>query len=1175
MKIMANNCDKSHKVVIKASAGTGKTYRLSLEYIYNLIVGVEYSTIVVMTFTKKATSEIKDRIFDFLYQIAYQRGDYKNLQKSLVDIFGLKEEIPIEKLKVIYSSMIKNKENVRIDTIDGFINKVFKKSIAPFLGINSYMTVDFFDDKFSHELFSRILGDKKLREGLVELSEKINKKKEINDFVNIINYLLDLESYFIMAKDVNHKQILDGVPTIDDLIKEFENILMYMREGYEQSTSKKTKPLEEMFVTKGKAVYTIYNNLIDEYENNVLNSVVNAKSIRDDKFINLLKGYEFSDILDKNSYLLNGRYNVVKDIKRDMGEKYDNFLNDIRNYFMDQEVIPFYDFLKKFASGIYEVAQQLKVDKKIFSHNDKLNYTYKKIFDQNLGFIDDTGNLTDEFFDVIGGEISVFMIDEFQDTSVIQWKILNLVLNKVEKFICVGDEKQSIYKWRGGEKNLFAKMGNIIGANEEELSISYRSYKEIIENVNTIYDGYSENWEYNSVGYRSDDDYQRGYFSYTLNNLKETNKNNEKSDENNNTNVGYNGKQVESQENFQEDEEDETKDTVETIGDLLLSGKIKNFGKTCIIARYNKEINRIVQVLNKKKIPYTVNSSASILTHKAVQPLYKLLKYVLFGHPIFLLEFLRSDLIGAENKHVKYILENYDEIEQYLSRTDTNKISENALNSEIDSIKRYNSSLSEVLYKILKVKQLFTNGGTKHFVSIAREIVNTFDVGKYYSTKSDTKNIFLFIKHMSNFSDLHEFISFLDENEYKLTQESSVDVNAVNLMTIHKSKGLEFDTVIYYKNNKSGKGGKESIKSIVEYDDNYSTVTDFLVYPTVYKKYLSPKYNRIIKENSFGDTIEEINADYVALTRAKKNLIIYLDYSQTTTNKKKDPSEKTISNLKDKLIEKYGDSNFYQLGNIVETPVVFDEIIVNNNDNTNENVGTAEVNDFLQYISQVKSQSKKNYGKGYVNDTESEKVLDDSSEDRNIKDKLDEHYQLQIKTVKKRRYSLLNNEVKRKIGLAVHYYLSHIKSGSETEKEIAKNALMSRYSNMIGEKVANNIIIKLNKYIEDNKNVFTNKFEIYTELVVFFKVDNEGNILDNSATQNYTIKKNIIDRLQINYSNKKITIYDYKTGYDDLKREMYNDQLRKYKKIIEKIVGDSGYEVKYMVLDLSEIVKEY
>ena len=61
---------ENRRTVLKASAGTGKTYRLSMEFIINLIKGIDYKDIVVMTFTKKATAEIKERIYDFLYQIA-------------------------------------------------------------------------------------------------------------------------------------------------------------------------------------------------------------------------------------------------------------------------------------------------------------------------------------------------------------------------------------------------------------------------------------------------------------------------------------------------------------------------------------------------------------------------------------------------------------------------------------------------------------------------------------------------------------------------------------------------------------------------------------------------------------------------------------------------------------------------------------------------------------------------------------------------------------------------------------------------------------------------------------------------------------------------------------------------------------------------------------------------
>ena len=114
------------KKILKASAGTGKTYRLSLEYIANLIKGISYKNIIVMTFTKKATAEIKDRIYDFLYQIAFEKYKFEELEKSLKEIYGFKsDEIDKDRLQNIYFEMIKNKEEIRIYTIDGFTNRIY------------------------------------------------------------------------------------------------------------------------------------------------------------------------------------------------------------------------------------------------------------------------------------------------------------------------------------------------------------------------------------------------------------------------------------------------------------------------------------------------------------------------------------------------------------------------------------------------------------------------------------------------------------------------------------------------------------------------------------------------------------------------------------------------------------------------------------------------------------------------------------------------------------------------------------------------------------------------------------------------------------------------------------------------------------------------------------------
>ena len=156
MKINNIN-EKQNKIILKASAGTGKTYRLSLEYIANLIKGVNYKNIVVMTFTKKATAEIKERIYDFLYQIAFEKYNWKELENSLKELYGFSDdEILKNNLQNMYFEMIKNKDEIRIYTIDGFTNRIFKNTIAPYFGVYSYETIDEEEDEFYNDILIKI-----------------------------------------------------------------------------------------------------------------------------------------------------------------------------------------------------------------------------------------------------------------------------------------------------------------------------------------------------------------------------------------------------------------------------------------------------------------------------------------------------------------------------------------------------------------------------------------------------------------------------------------------------------------------------------------------------------------------------------------------------------------------------------------------------------------------------------------------------------------------------------------------------------------------------------------------------------------------------------------------------------------------------------------------------------
>ena len=341
----------------------------------------------------------------------------------------------------------------------------------------------------------------------------------------------------------------------------------------------------------------------------------------------------------KNYY--NGKFIRKKELTETLQELQKNFLDKFSKYILKNKVYPFHNKLKEFCEFLYDLVRREKISSKKFTHDDISIYTYEFIFDKNLKFIKNN-KFTQDFFEIIGGNIDTIMVDEFQDTSILQWKILKLIMDCAKNVICVGDEKQSIYGWRDGEKELFENLDEIVdGSKVETLKKSYRSYKAVIENVNKIYCDYDEksNWNYEKVDYKSEDaEYQKGYFEFEINEL--------------------------------EDKKSPTEKRIfKNIIQMIENKEIKNLGKSCIIAGKNKYLSEIASELNAHNIPYTLKSNKSILEHSAVNPIYRLIKYFLYNNFQYLLEFLRSDLIGCLNSHVKYILENKNIIEIFMKNS--------------------------------------------------------------------------------------------------------------------------------------------------------------------------------------------------------------------------------------------------------------------------------------------------------------------------------------------------------------------------------------------------------------------------------------------------------------------------------------------------------------------------
>ena len=1092
MKINNGNDNKQNKIILKASAGTGKTYRLSLEYIANLIRGVNYKNIVVMTFTKKATAEIKERIYDFLYQIAFEKYDWIGLEDSLKELYGFSDsEILKENLQNVYFEMIKNKDEIRIYTIDGFTNRIFKNTIAPYFGIYNYETIDKEEDEFYNDILIKIIGNSYYFEKFKFILNEEKDRKNISIYVKIVKSLLDMQEKFLLAGD-NYKEanlILRNNKSSRSFVENFENIF----ENVKKIAEIKGKTTTEILSVKFTDIFKKFEEL------NQNNFDISAMQ---DKKIKLI--LEKSDDIFGTGNIWDGGKTRGKDVKElldEMKEEQDILREKVSNYIFNEEVLPTDRKIKELAKIIFDIAEQTKLSTKRFTHTDISTYTYKFIFDKELGFVKTDNNnsstVTEDFLELIGGQIDTIMIDEFQDTSILQWKILELLLSSAKNIICVGDEKQSIYNWRGGEKELFENLENLIGGNVQNLKKSYRSYKQIIENVNKIFTNYNENWKYANSLYRDDEEYQRGYFGYYFQERKSR---------------------------YNEDEEKPEKAYEEMIRNLK-ERKIHNFGKSCIICRGNRELSEITARLNEEKIPFTLEINSSILDYRAVKPLYKLIKFFVYHNFIYLLEFMRSDLIGCLNDHVKYLVENKELIEKYItkniklssknlkSKNSFEYFVENLENFEkkenlleyknIDFMERNGLSFSEILEKIKELYKLSINLNDKYAKeNFSKKIIQDFDVTSFYSTNSDIKNIFQFFNILKEFDNLYEFVVYIEDEKDNLKQISSSDENAINLMTIHKSKGLEFDTIIYYRKGKTGGNNFKTFETYFDYDENFKNVTNFLITFSKYAKNVKniKEYGIIAEKNVQKEKMEEINADYVALTRAKKNLLLYFEAYITKNGYSDD--------LIKKLIDVYDENTEFGIGEITET----ERKIVSNSENLKENA---------------------------------------KLEENKINNKILKTYFSDDKFKIKKSSITLEKEFKRKKGLAMHYYFEHILNNLENDKLIAKSALLSRYGNMLGKKIVEELIVRMEKFIEKNSDIYNEKYKVYTEFEIY---DSEG-------------RKRIIDRINIDEENKKIYIYDYKTGFEPETNEKYQEQINEYRNILSKKVS-ADYEIDVKLLEV-------
>lgn len=1055
--------NKIKNLVLKASAGTGKTYRLSLEYIVALckkgdIEAIDYKNILVMTFTRKATAEIKEGILNKLsefmeiYEISKnselpiieaisnsrliddkRKNNYLNLIESIKNIEPnlIIDNNLLENLSKVYKEIIKNKEKLKVYTIDAFFNIIFKNIVTNLMKIKSYTMLDE-EDNFSYykKVLENIFNNEKLFNDFKNFFTE-NSEKNIDNYISIIQRLISSRWKYILSLNDNPK------PTKKEKFNITKSSIEILREIFLYIENDCKKDLDDVLKTDykkyiGKTEKTQKEFLFKDFK-------LLFKSGTTGLIYNGNKLKKASDAEHKE--YINARHEELREI--------------LSKEIFNEVLIPYEEKIFELSSEIYNLYDSFKIRDKKFTFSDIAIYTYMAIFNKNNALRNENG-LTDIFFETLDMNIEAIFIDEFQDTSILQWKILYEFTKKAKTVICVGDEKQSIYGWRDGEKRLFENLETILNAKEDSLGKSYRSDRNIVSYCNQFFKAIEkiEDWKFPTSEVNSKND---GYVKAIC--IKD----------------------------LQDKIEDEEQKKELNINTVLLQ-ELKNFepyDNVAIIARTNAELSEIANLLEDEKIPYILNNEKDISEYSGIFECFELLKYLVYENELALFNFISSPLSNFGTDEIEILLKNKKELFSYINFSQDNDF--------INSLE--NKKIIRFLEKIVFLKKNYKNFTVQDLIF---EIIKKFQFIDYFNKDNEVKNIYDFYLLTNYYSSILELLNDYKENKLSLSDTNS-EKKGIELVTIHKSKGLEFKTTFVIKNNKKSK--TDDIDFLFEMNDHYDETVFSLFCKKGYRHILETCFKERIENYDKKIKEEEINNFYVALTRPKNNLIIIYEdriFEKKSLNEFSSEELKGI-NLEDISFEKSVIDDFFDCKT--------GEISLSNNSQKNENMIEEDLESDLLNSQPYFTSSI------YENEEEAENIeINDSK-------------------------FLLETEEKRMIGILVHYFFENLKYGTDEEVKFSKTLCYKKYLSYFGEEKLDKIFSKENieMFLTKDKEIFSKKWNhIYSEYVLY----------------DYEEKKEYrIDRLMIKDNGDgtgEIYIVDFKTGGKD------KSQLKTYKDVLKK-----------------------
>ncbi|MBQ3834565.1 MAG: UvrD-helicase domain-containing protein, partial [Elusimicrobia bacterium] len=412
---------KSNFIALEASAGSGKTHNLTKRYISLLLnfdvdkqAVVPLQNILALTFTNKATCEMKERIIDSLKKIALNY-DCKNLTEDI----NLSKNKISQNAVIAINNLIKNYDKFNVRTTDSFINLIIK-ACALKLGISpNYKILDSYDEYIDYATDAFL--------------NEVSVNKDVEDILNRFfdQFVLDSTNSWNIKGFILNK------------FKEFYSKDMSM---YKISFDEQNQYLKVLKILSAK-----FNNLcmqmtkIKEFAglNERFKTVIEEKVRTNAKYL-------FQPVRNLSSFFQKETlpYTAKKPKSAELDELFEKAKKVMKEFF-EYRAFRYYDtYLQVFNYIVDEFDKRSQKDSVLFLQD--INRKILKIFQSSL---------LPEIYYRLSNNFKDFLVDEFQDTNIVQWETLKLIveenLSQNGSFFYVGDKKQAIYGFRGSDFRIF------------------------------------------------------------------------------------------------------------------------------------------------------------------------------------------------------------------------------------------------------------------------------------------------------------------------------------------------------------------------------------------------------------------------------------------------------------------------------------------------------------------------------------------------------------------------------------------------------------------------------------------------------------------------------------------------------------------------------------------------